>query len=186
MPPFGVSAYSGRKWPFVLSVGRLWDEAKNLTALESIASQLNWPVYVAGEETDPETGKKTPLLDASVRRLGKLTPDHVMAFMRRAGIYALPARYEPFGLSVLEAALCGCALVLSDIPSLRENWDGAAVWVAPIFRNKPVQGQPGRHASLMAECPSIIPMPCITICLLFPPACMAARAEPHECSIDLS
>jgi glycosyltransferase involved in cell wall biosynthesis len=49
----------------------------------------------------------------------------------RAGIYALPARYEPFGLSVLEAAMAGCALVLGDIPSLRENWSGAAVFVPP-------------------------------------------------------
>jgi len=32
---------------------------------------------------------------------------------------------------VLEAALSGCALVLSDLPSLRENWDGAAVFVEP-------------------------------------------------------
>jgi glycosyltransferase involved in cell wall biosynthesis len=49
----------------------------------------------------------------------------------RASIYALPARYEPFGLSVLEAASAGCALVLGDIPSLRENWDGAALFVPP-------------------------------------------------------
>ena len=49
----------------------------------------------------------------------------------RAGIYALPARYEPFGLSVLEAALSGCALVLGDIPSLRELWHGAATFVDP-------------------------------------------------------
>jgi glycosyltransferase involved in cell wall biosynthesis len=49
----------------------------------------------------------------------------------RASLYVLPARYEPFGLSVLEAASAGCALVLGDIPSLRENWDGSAVFVAP-------------------------------------------------------
>src|SRR5207244_3630962 len=48
-----------------------------------------------------------------------------------AAIYALPARYEPFGLSALEAALAGCALVLGDIPSLRELWDGAARFVPP-------------------------------------------------------
>ena len=48
-----------------------------------------------------------------------------------AAIYALPARYEPFGLSVLEAAQHGCALVLGDIDSLRENWDGAALFVDP-------------------------------------------------------
>jgi glycosyltransferase involved in cell wall biosynthesis len=51
--------------------------------------------------------------------------------MRQAAIFALPAKYEPFGLSVLEAALCGCALVLGDIPSLRENWEGAALFVPP-------------------------------------------------------
>jgi glycosyltransferase involved in cell wall biosynthesis len=51
--------------------------------------------------------------------------------LARAAIYALPARYEPFGLSILEAALSECTLVLGDIPSLRENWDGAALFVAP-------------------------------------------------------
>jgi glycosyltransferase involved in cell wall biosynthesis len=51
--------------------------------------------------------------------------------MARAAVYALPARYEPFGLSVLEAALAGCALVLGDIPSLREVWGDAALFVHP-------------------------------------------------------
>ena len=50
---------------------------------------------------------------------------------RCAAIYALPARYEPFRLEVLEAAAPGCALVLGDIASLRELWDGAALFVAP-------------------------------------------------------
>src|SRR5947208_13534633 len=52
-------------------------------------------------------------------------------WLGRASIYALPARYEPFGLSALEAALSGCALVLGDIPSLREYWDGAAFFCDP-------------------------------------------------------
>jgi glycosyltransferase involved in cell wall biosynthesis len=34
-------------------------------------------------------------------------------------------------LSILEAALSGCALVLGDIPSLREIWGDAAVFVPP-------------------------------------------------------
>ena len=37
---------------------------------------------------------------------------------------ATPAIYEPFGLSALEAGLCGCALVLGDIESLREVLGG--------------------------------------------------------------
>jgi glycosyltransferase involved in cell wall biosynthesis len=51
--------------------------------------------------------------------------------MSRAAIYALPARYEPFGLSILEAALAGCALVIGDLPSLREIWGDAATYVRP-------------------------------------------------------
>jgi len=52
----------------------------------------------------------------------------------RAAIFAAPARYEPFGLGILEAATSGCALVLGDIQSLRENWEGAALFVAPDDR----------------------------------------------------
>jgi glycogen synthase len=44
-------------------------------------------------------------------------------------VYVLPAKYEPFGLSALEAALAGCALVLGDIPTLREIWQDAAIYV---------------------------------------------------------
>jgi glycosyltransferase involved in cell wall biosynthesis len=49
----------------------------------------------------------------------------------RAAISALPARYEPFGLSAVEAALSGCAMVLGDIGSLREIWEDAALFVPP-------------------------------------------------------
>jgi glycosyltransferase involved in cell wall biosynthesis len=52
-------------------------------------------------------------------------------WLRRAAMFALPARYEPFGLSALEAGLAGCALVLGDIPSLREVWHDAAIFVPP-------------------------------------------------------
>jgi glycosyltransferase involved in cell wall biosynthesis len=48
-----------------------------------------------------------------------------------AAIFVLPACYEPFGLAALEAGLAGCALVLGDIPSLREVWGDAAVFVPP-------------------------------------------------------
>ncbi len=51
--------------------------------------------------------------------------------MQRASVFVSPALYEPFGLTVLEAAACGCALVLADLPSFRELWNDAAVFVAP-------------------------------------------------------
>lgn len=119
---------SGAKEPFVLSVGRLWDEAKNVQALDQAAKNIAWPVYVAGQEQHPDGGQR---LLANVHALGRLAPHELGDWVGRAAIYAMPARYEPFGLSVLEAALGGCALVLGDIRSLREVWGDAALYVPP-------------------------------------------------------
>lgn len=112
----------------VLSAGRMWDEAKNVSALERVAPQIEWPVYVAGETSMPGLGFVEPTACCS---LGALDPCALARWMGRASIYALPARYEPFGLSALEAALAGCALVLGNIPSLRELWRDSALFVDP-------------------------------------------------------
>ena len=117
-----------RKEPFILSAGRLWDQAKNLNALDAIAADLPWPVYVAGSATSPIGGT---IEIPDVKLLGHLPPEILAEWFGRASIYALPARYEPFGLSALEAGLAGCALVLGDIASLRETWEGAALFVSP-------------------------------------------------------
>jgi glycosyltransferase involved in cell wall biosynthesis len=115
--------------PFVLGVGRLWDDAKNLRLLAAAAPTLPWPVFVAGDAAPPTGAGGEEFSPTHVTRLGRLAPDDVHALMRRASIFALPARYEPFGLSALEAARAGCALVLGDIPSLREVWGDSATFV---------------------------------------------------------
>jgi glycosyltransferase involved in cell wall biosynthesis len=117
------------KEDFILSAGRLWDEAKNVGAVCACASRLPWPVCIAGETEHPG-GESSEF--AAVRRLGKLPKPAMAEWLARAAIFAHPAKYEPFGLSVLEAGLSGCALVLGDIESLRENWEGAAVFVDPF------------------------------------------------------
>jgi glycogen(starch) synthase len=123
----------GIKEPFVFSAGRLWDEAKNVALLAAAAPALPWPVYVAGD-TAAERGAHGGI-DAfeagKLRPVGRLPSRDIAAWLGRAAIYALPAKYEPFGLTALEAALAGCALVLGDIPSLREIWEDAAWFVPP-------------------------------------------------------
>jgi glycosyltransferase involved in cell wall biosynthesis len=120
------------KEPWVLGAGRLWDEAKNVQALARVAPRLAWPVLVAGDDESPE-GERRSFWNQreNLRHLGRLAPSDLAARLGSAAIYALPARYEPFGLSILEAALAGCALVLGDVESLRELWDGCALFVPP-------------------------------------------------------
>jgi glycosyltransferase involved in cell wall biosynthesis len=91
-----------------------------------------WSIYVAGDQKHPN-GIQDSInrLSNNIHWLGHLNFQELAVWYAEASIYALPARYEPFGLSVLEAALSGCALVLGDIPSLREIWSDAAVFVPP-------------------------------------------------------
>jgi glycogen(starch) synthase len=121
--PHPAAASAAQREPFVLAAGRLWDEAKGLDALDAAAAELPWRVEVAGAP-----GGRAA---RHARLLGQLERERLRARMGRAAIFAHPARYEPFGLVVLEAALGGCALVLGDVDSLREQWDGAALFVAP-------------------------------------------------------
>jgi glycosyltransferase involved in cell wall biosynthesis len=112
----------------VLAAGRLWDRAKNIEALARVAPGFAGPVRVAGSDR---------LLDGTTRAfpnvelLGWLDRPALSRAMEAAAIFAHPARYEPFGLAPLEAALRRCALVLGNIESLREVWGDAAVYVDP-------------------------------------------------------
>ncbi|HXS73230.1 MAG TPA: glycosyltransferase family 4 protein [Rhodanobacteraceae bacterium] len=116
----------------IFSAGRVWDQGKNLAALAAIAARVPWPVCIAGAHRGPHSDRESEHAGyLNVRMLGKLGGDTLRRWFAKASIYALPARYEPFGLSVLEAAEAGCALVLGDIDSLRETWDGAALFVPP-------------------------------------------------------
>lgn len=119
------------KQQFILSAGRLWDEAKNVSAVAEIAAELPWPVFVAGDSEAPQQTKQTRAVEKGCYSLGVLAEPDLCNWFGAASIYALPALYEPFGYTPLEAGLSECALVLGDIESLREIWDGAAVFVKP-------------------------------------------------------
>jgi glycosyltransferase involved in cell wall biosynthesis len=128
------------KEPLILSAGRVWDDAKNVRALVATAPRLDWPVAIAGEGdvqvalpvAGSGSGGGRGSHECHVNALGRLPFDELAGWLARASIFALPARYEPFGLAALEAGLSGCALVLGDIPSLREVWGDAAVFVDPF------------------------------------------------------
>jgi glycogen synthase len=120
-----------QKRPLILSAGRLWDEAKNVDRVAEVAAELPWPVLVAGDFQHPDRPVRHSFVARQCRWLGSLPEAQLRRWFAFASIYALPALYEPFGYTPLEAALSGCALVLGDIESLREIWKDAAVFVDP-------------------------------------------------------
>jgi glycogen synthase len=110
----------------VLSVGRGWDAAKGMHVLDEAIRRLGAaapPAHLLGETEGPG-GEHLTARHLQVH--GRVGRSEVDAWMERASIYVAASLYEPFGLAPLEAALRGCALVLSDIASFRELWDGCA------------------------------------------------------------
>jgi len=119
---------STRRGLFAFTAGRLWDDGKNFASVDRAASRLSLPVLAAG----PLNGPNGARIEArSANALGSLSDDEVASYLSAQPIFVSAAKYEPFGLAVLEAAQAGCALVLSDIPTLRELWEGVALFVKP-------------------------------------------------------
>ncbi|MEX2594629.1 MAG: glycosyltransferase family 4 protein [Anditalea sp.] len=116
---------SSTKKPILFSMGRLWDEAKNIDLLLRAAPQIAGEIFIAGVKA-----KNFPCPE-NVRFLGELNRQQIFNWLKLSSIYVLPVKYEPFGLSFLEAASCRCALIGGDIPTLREIWGGSMIFIDP-------------------------------------------------------
>jgi glycosyltransferase involved in cell wall biosynthesis len=110
------------------TAGRLWDDAKNVRTLDAAAALVPFPIHAAGPVTAPHGGT---IEIEHLHPLGCLTSEEMARILAGSPVFATAASFEPFGLAVLEAAASGCALVLSDIATFRELWDGAALFAAP-------------------------------------------------------
>lgn len=145
-PRYALVIYNGRspglfnpymtKEDRIVTVGRLWDKGKNAGLL--LETQMPAPVSIIGarQQRGSEAGRFVEG-DAgpNVDFVSQQDERQMAQTLGRASIYAAVSQYEPFGLAPVEAAFSRCALVASDIPPLRELWDGAAVF----FRNNDAQ-----------------------------------------------
>ena len=109
----------------VLTAGRLWDEGKGVAMLDRAAAGL--PVRAAGPVSGPNGAS---IAIDNLALLGSLDAAGMARAYAGASVFISMARYEPFGLSVLEAAQAGMRLLLADIPTFRELWVGVAAFVA--------------------------------------------------------
>jgi glycogen(starch) synthase len=117
----------------VLSVGRLLDAGKQVFLLTQHTQPFSVCI-VGAEQTVPmpripiRADVKVATAQSCVAIRGPQTEAQLRALYSRAAVYAATARYEPLGLSALEAAFSRCAIVANDIPSFREIWGDAALY----------------------------------------------------------
>lgn len=112
----------------IVAVGRWWDDGKNGAVLDQLAALLKRPVTMIGSCSGPN-GETLPLHHAEPA--GSLSHAETLERVGKAEVFVSPSLYEPFGLAALEAAARRTPLVLADIPTYRELWDGAALFVPP-------------------------------------------------------
>lgn len=117
----------------VLSVGRLLDAGRQVHLL----TQHQHPLSVCIVGSDQPVGVPRIPIRADVKLAtdqlcvslkGPQTEAQLRNLYSRAAVYAATARYEPFGMEPLEAALSRCAIVANDIPSFREIWGEDAIY----------------------------------------------------------
>ncbi|WP_410216292.1 glycosyltransferase family 4 protein [Paracoccus sp. (in: a-proteobacteria)] len=145
--------------PQIVAVGRWWDDGKNGGLLDEAAARTDWPVSLVGALSGPNGAR---IVLSHAQHAGALSHPDTLARIAEAGIFCAPSRYEPFGLAVLEAARGAAPLVLADIPTFRELWDGAAIFFDPadagelsdvlnrLSRNPAQQKELGRAACARA------------------------------------
>ena len=117
----------------ILSVGRLLDPGKQVHLLTQHEHPLS--VCIVGTE-HPVNAPRIPIradVKVSTDQLcvslkGPQTEAQLRTLYSKAAVYAATARYEPFGMEPLEAALSRCAIIANDIPSFREIWGDDAVY----------------------------------------------------------
>lgn len=118
------------KAPIVLYVGRLIAN-KNLTffleAVAHVRQKQEVLVILCGEgpqRAEMEALRRKLGLDEDVYFTGYLPADSsVWALMKKSSILVSLSAYEGSPNTVMEAMVCGCPLVLSDIPAHREILD---------------------------------------------------------------
>jgi glycosyltransferase involved in cell wall biosynthesis len=117
----------------VLAVGRLLDAGKQVSLLTHHLHPL--PVCIVGTETPAQPSDLPIRADvklatdvACVALRGPQTEAQLRNLYSRASIFAATSRYEPFGITALEAAFSRCAILANDIPSFREIWGDDAIY----------------------------------------------------------
>ncbi len=85
---------------------------------------------------DPWTDKQCALIEQStfarrVRHLGFVPIEDLPEVYSRSIALVQPSYAEGFGFTVLEAMACGCPVIISDIPAMREMVGSAGFYISP-------------------------------------------------------
>lgn len=118
---------------FALTVSSL-DPRKNFARLvEAFKGVRGCKLYIVGN-ANRVFGSQSALDEGNpnIRLLGRVSDEELVSLYQRAACFVFPSVYEGFGLPPLEAMACGCPVLASDIPVVREVCADAAMYFNPL------------------------------------------------------
>ena len=154
------------KEKIILTVGRLGTEQKAtevmLEAFAKAGLDEDWRLVLAGsvepgfEATKAEFMEAHPEMSGRITFTGMVGKPELEALYRKAAIFALPSRWESFGIVLAEALFEGCYLIGSEcIPPLGDLIDngrlGCAVKTADVDDLAKALGRCCRDERLLGE-----------------------------------
>ncbi len=122
-----------KKRPFLLAVSSL-SPRKNfqsiILALEKL-EKIEFDVVIVGGTNQKVFGAQSKKLESNVTYMDHVSDNQLRSLYEHAACFIYPSLYEGFGLPPLEAIACGCPVIASDIPPIREVCGPAALYCDP-------------------------------------------------------
>ena len=135
-----VRAEYGLPDRFWLYVAHFYPHKNHVRLLEALREMKDrslapWPLVLRGDphgsEKEVHEAVRRYDLEDDVILLPRLEETDMRALYSAASALVFPSLYEGSGMPVMEALACGCPVVASDIPPVRENAGDAAVYFDP-------------------------------------------------------
>jgi len=127
-----LDRYGLRGEPFALAVSSPTPN-KNFSAIAQAIRILgnSAPLCVVAGVADPSIFRAAGIGSDSMVRLGYVSDEALKALYQRASCFIFPSFYEGFGIPPLEAMSCGCPVLASTAPAVREVCDDVPLYFDP-------------------------------------------------------
>lgn len=119
---------------YCLHVSRLTDGRKNVIRLIKSAIKYRFQLVLAGSiSSEEEFFNMKTLIDNNdnISYLGRVSDERLLQLYQEAKVFALPSINEGVGMVAVEAAACGCDIVITDKGGPKEYYNGMAKTVNP-------------------------------------------------------
>ena len=125
--------YNVSREPFCLHVSKITDARKNVNRLIDAAIKYKFDLVLAGSCAPDLIKPLQKRIDSAknISYLGRISDSQLIDLYSKAKVFALPSINEGVGMVAVEAAACGCDIVITNIGGPKEYYGGFAFEVNP-------------------------------------------------------